>query len=147
MGEAVKRMMTEEQKIRGAWEVYLYARDLLAQRMSHGMVAQSMLLISFSTLAIGRATGGFFVAFFHCVIAVLGVIYSAYLCLRVREIHKKLRFLEEEYFISDDLVFVKFLRATSGRYTSREFSQMAIVVVFLTSWLILLLGTLFLAPS
>lgn len=37
--------MTDDARMRDAWDVYLYARDLLAKRMSYGMIAQSMLLI------------------------------------------------------------------------------------------------------
>jgi len=139
--------MTEEEKIRGAWEVYLYARNLLATRMSYGMVAQSMLLISFSTLAIGRSTGGFFVAYFHCVVAILGILHSLYMYLRVRDIHGRLNFLEEEYFSSSDLVFARFLEFSSNLYFSRESGQIAIIVLFFASWLILLLGALLLTPA
>lgn len=67
-------MMTEEERMRGAWEVYLYARDLLGKRMSYGMIAQSMLLIAFSTLASGRGCEERFVAFFQIIVAALGLI-------------------------------------------------------------------------
>lgn len=139
--------MTEEDKTRGAWEVYLYARDLLAKRMSYGMVAQSMLLIAFSTLATGRAGGGFFIKFFHCAVAILAIIYTSYLYFRIRAIHDKLKFLEQEYFVSKDLVFNAFLRFNPRQKFSREFSQIAIIIIFLMAWIILLLGALLLTPT
>ena len=139
--------MTEDEKIRGAWEVYLYARDLLAKRMSYGMVAQSMLLIAFSTLAAGRSEGDLFMAFFQCVVATLGIIYTSYQYLRVRNINGKIRFIEEKYLESKDLIFGEYLNFSPRQRFIREFSQSSIILIFLIAWGALLLGAVFLTPT
>lgn len=138
--------MTEDEKIRGAWEVSLYARDLLAKRMSYGMIAQSMLLIAFATLAAGRACSDVFTAYFQILVASLGLILTVYQYFRVYAIQRTLWMLEREYFTDKDLVFSHFLRMTGEQKVPRNVSQQAILIVFLGAWCLFLLGAIFLEP-
>ena len=139
--------MTEEEKIGGAWEVYLYARDLLAKRMSYGMVAQSMLLIAFSTLAASRSRGDLFIAFFQLVVGGLGVIYSAYQYFMVRNINDHLNYIQEKYLASKDLVFADYLKYRPRQRFSREVRQSMIILVFLSGWVIMVAAAVLLTPA
>lgn len=129
--------VTEAERMRGAWEVYLYARDLLAKRMSYGMVAQSMLLVSFSTLATGRGEGSLQVAYIQWTVGALGLFYTVYQLLRVHVIQKRLRYIENAYFRGKDLVFSEFLDFPDRSLLSRDFSQIAIILVFMAAWMTL----------
>jgi hypothetical protein len=139
--------LTEEQKISGAWEVYLYARDLLAKRMSYGMVAQSMLLIAFSSLAASRSRDDLFITFFQLVVGGLGVIYSAYQYFMVRNINDHLNYIQKKYLESKDLVFADYLRYRPRQRFSREFRQSMIILVFLSAWVVMLGAAVLLQPA
>jgi hypothetical protein len=138
--------VTEEERMRGAWEVYLYARDLLAKRMSYGMIAQSMLLIAFATLASGRGPDDVFTAYFQVVFATLGLVYTIYQYFRVLSIQDSIHRIEEKYFVGRDLVFSEYLAVTRAQTVPRNVSQRAIVIVFFCAWTLFLLGALFLEP-
>ena len=139
--------MTDDARMRDAWDVYLYARDLLAKRMSYGMIAQSMLLIAFATLTTGRANGHEYILFFQCVVGLLGIIYTIYQYFRVRVINDKIRYVEEKYLASPDLIFQDYLRFGSRQRFPREFSQLTIIIIFFLAWIVLFLGALLLRPG
>jgi uncharacterized membrane protein len=139
--------MTEEERMRGAWEVYLYARDLLGKRMSYGMIAQSMLLIAFSTLASGRVCEDRFVAFFQIIVAALGLTYTLYQYFRVLSIQKTLKTIEDRYFVGKDLVFSEYLSMTRSQHLPRNMSQLAMIVIFLFTWILFLFGAVLIDPG
>ena len=105
----------------------MYARDLLAKRMSYGMIAQSMLLIAFSTLASGRVSGDIFIAYFQIIVAALGLIYTGYQYFRVVSIQQSLLLIEESYFVGKDLVFSDYLDMQRGQKMPRNLSQRAMI--------------------
>jgi hypothetical protein len=139
--------VSEECRMQAAWEVYLYARDLLSKRMGYGMVAQSMLLISFSTLVAARHEGDFFVAFFQVGVAVLGLLYTAYQYFRVRSIQDKIHYIESRYLRSRDLVFAEYMAYQPRAIFSRDVSQIGIIVVFFIAWAIMLAAALLIPPA
>ena len=138
--------MTEDEKTQGAWEVYLYARDLLAKRMSYGMIAQSMLLIAFSTLAAARTAGDAFTAYFQIMCALLGLVYTAYQYVRVVSIQGSIRKIEDDYFVGRDLVFSAYLDMARAKSISRNFSQQAVLILFFCGWAAFLVGAIALTP-
>jgi hypothetical protein len=139
--------LTEQEKIDGAWQVYLYARDLLAKRMSYGMVAQSMLLIAFSIMASSRGRDDLFLAFFQSVFAILGIIYSTYQYFMVRNLNDKIQYIQNKYLVGEGLIFADYLQYHPRQRVSREIRQSLIIIVFLVAWVILLMGGIALTPS
>ena len=114
----------EESELRRAWEYHKCADEILASRMNYGMVAQSMLLVSYMTMFL--ATGGiaWLPPFVQGIVASFGLWYSVRQSAMAQELTKRMEFLRKSYLVRLDPIYDKYLNIDPlphGSYQLRLF--------------------------
>jgi len=84
-----------------AWEYHKNADQVLAARMSYGMIAQSMFLLSYVTLYLAVADPAWLPPAVQLGIASFGLWYTSRQSAMAEEEIAKIRFLREEYLYRD----------------------------------------------
>jgi uncharacterized membrane protein len=126
--------MSDEFQTKRAWEIYEYSDNLMAQRMNYGMVAQSMLLLSFVTLFVYQHQVQTYSFFLELIIGILGLLYSGFQYLRTKSLSERLAILRSQY-LKDDSVFATY---TGVRSMDRRIRQYTVPLVFCVGWIFLL---------
>ena len=93
-----------------AWDVHCYAENLFSYRMNYGMVAQSMLMVSFVTLFVYQSQVPVYSVVLEFVVGGLGLLYSVFQYLRGRELTTRIRFLQNTYLVPNDPVFAAYMQ-------------------------------------
>jgi hypothetical protein len=101
----------EREELRSAWEYHKAADELLAQRMSYGMVAHSMLIVSFVTIAAADHRNRPWLSLIGVAISLLGFWYSAVQYSTIRSLIRGLDRMKDTYLIRRDPVYADYLNA------------------------------------
>jgi hypothetical protein len=125
--------MSDENRVRSAWEYHKHADTLLLARVNYSLVAQSMLIVSFSTLfaaehqtsAVQRAEIG---------VAVLGFVFAAIQWLLSMSLHAKMKTMRDKY-LNTDSVFSDYIEAPSIRPSGIQRFVIPIVLGAIWVWL------------
>lgn len=133
----------EESQLRRAWEYHKAADELLAFRMSYGMVAQSMLIVSFVTLlGLQPHLGGYLKAS-ELIVGVFGLWLTTVQHLLARSLVTRLFFLKENYLEKIDPIYRDYMAAYKVWGKS---NQLQIMVGMGLVW-VALIGVAILAPQ
>ena len=124
-----------EDEVRRAWEYHKAADELLAQRMSYGMVAQSMLIVSFVTIASADHSGRPWLTYLEIVISLLGFWYSAVQHSTTRALIRGLDRLKEAYLVPLDSIYADYLNAVR-RHNRRRLHQRYVALSLALAWIV-----------
>ena len=125
-----------------AWDVHKNINDVMSQRISYGMVAQSMLLLSYVTIFAGDKIGWGSSLVLEMTFSILGIFYSIFQAERTWIAGLRIRRIEEDYLLRSDPVFKTAQDAYSPRLFDLRIRQYHIAIGFLLSWATLLATTL-----
>ena len=78
--------IADNSKATRAWEIYRHMDSMLAQRMAYGMVAQSMLVLSFITLFVYQHQVPRYSIALEMIVGVLGFAYSFFQFTRSKSV-------------------------------------------------------------
>ncbi len=120
-----------------AWEVHDYAEKILADRMNYGMVAQSMLMLSFVTL-LSNSNQSNFTPIAEILICLFGTFYSYFQLSRIRSVSQRIIHLQKKYLM-DDEVFSEYMTAYSPSTFSKRIRTHYVPVTLYGLWLTFLI--------
>lgn len=123
-----------------AWDIHCYAEKILSDRMNYGMVAQTMLLLSFITIFVDHKPH-FLYLVLEIAICSLGVIYSYFQYSRIFSVSQRIIHLQEKYLKNDD-VFAAYMGAFSSRKFAVRIRTHVIPMALIALWLVLYLTSL-----
>ncbi|MGC9954780.1 MAG: hypothetical protein ABSD21_10935 [Rhizomicrobium sp.] len=131
------RRNTDEEKERTARRVHIYdvANDILTQRMSYGMVAQSMLLLSYVTLFVSQEKLHMYTVVLEIIVSFLGIFYSVFQASRMIRSARRLSILQNR-IIEDDPVFKEYWNAYTPK---RRIHQHQVAAALGAAWFGLLI--------
>ena len=137
--------MSSEQETdrRRAWDYHKAADELLAARVSYGLVAHSMFLVSFATIfAAGENKSWWLVVLVEIVIAALGLLYSVVLSFSMWTLNKRMEFLQSTYLRPLDPMYARYLDAapSSQRWLFRQRNLPKALGI---AWAVLLVSAIF----
>lgn len=138
--------MADDSKTMRAWEIYRHEDGMLAQRMAYGMVAQSMLVLSFITLFVYQHQVPQYSVALELVVGVLGFTYSFFQFTRSRSTSIRIRFLQNEYLFPNDPIFAAYIKAHNPK-RRWIIDQYMIAVYFCCGWILLLGVAIFAARA
>jgi hypothetical protein len=127
---------TDGETVRRAWEYHRTLDELLAHRMSYGMVAHSMLLVTYATLVVADHRGRSWLTFVEIVVASLGIWYSAVQNSSINAIIHKLRFLTTRYLEPLDPIYAAMRQIAPS--TNRKLRQRLVPIALGYVWAALL---------
>lgn len=132
-------MNDNAETLRRAWEIYDHAEAVLGRRMNYGMVAQSMLLVSFCTLFAyqSQIPGGYAIAA-EVVVGTLGLGYSLFQYSRIKSVSNRIRFLQTSYLIKLDPVFAAYMGSYSHSWFQPLIRQHMVALAFCGGWTLLI---------
>ena len=131
--------MSPEEEWQRAWKYHKTADELLGVRLNYGMVAQSMLLVSFITSICHEQRFPFTVI--ECAISGFGIFYSVIQHRMSRAMIDRLDYLKEHYLRRLDPIYVDYLDMPykTGRPRSYKGNQRRTAPVLVVIWAIMFL--------
>ena len=138
-------MKLSNKEYKRAWEVFVYAEQLLAQRMNYGMVVQSMLLLAFVALLSSNIDAQKNLVYIKMAISFFGGYYSTYQVFRTHSMTKRIAKMRKHYFMGtlnkgsyEEIVYQNYMSFYKASFLEQKlFKTVMIPIGLLLVWLLL----------